>query len=77
MITEFGLINQYFARLAGRHARRVHVPIGDDCAVVELPAGRRLAVSVDSLVAGIHFPADASADQVAQRAVAAGAWPAS
>jgi thiamine-monophosphate kinase len=70
MITEFNLINQYFARLAGRHASRVAVPIGDDCAVVDLPADQRLAVSSDTLVAGVHFPAEASADQLAQRAVA-------
>ncbi|MFT5483305.1 MAG: thiamine-monophosphate kinase [Halieaceae bacterium] len=71
MITEFALINQYFARLASRHADRVQVPIGDDCAIVQLPPEQRLAVSVDTMVAGIHFPAEASADQVAQRAVAA------
>lgn len=70
MIDEFSLINQYFARLANRHAQRVKVPIGDDCAVVELPEGQRLAVSTDTLVAGIHFPSEANADQVAQRAVA-------
>ncbi len=70
MIDEFSLINQYFARLASRHAHSVHIPIGDDCAVVDVLPGHRLAVSTDTLVAGIHFPAEANADQVAHRAVA-------
>ena len=29
--------------------------IGDDCAIVEVPAGQQLAVSMDTLVSGIHF----------------------
>ncbi|MEJ2130665.1 MAG: thiamine-phosphate kinase [Gammaproteobacteria bacterium] len=32
---------------------------GDDCALVDTPEGEQLCVSVDSLVAGIHFPVGA------------------
>lgn len=34
----------------------VSIGIGDDCAVMEVPAGYQLAMSTDTLVAGVHFP---------------------
>ena len=61
MTDEFDLINKYFAPLSER--------IGDDCAILDLNPGERLATSVDTLVVGVHFYADAPADQVAYRAV--------
>ena len=63
MADEFSLIDTYFAPLSNQ--------IGDDCAILELPAGKRLATSVDTMVQGVHFPADASQELVAYRAVAA------
>jgi thiamine-monophosphate kinase len=61
MPDEFELIARYFAPLSGE--------IGDDCAVLELAVGERLATSTDTLVEGTHFPSDAPPDQVAYRAV--------
>jgi len=51
--SEFGLIERYFTR-ASRRADVV-LGIGDDAALLRLPAGQELAVTVDTLVAGVHF----------------------
>ena len=61
MTDEFSLIARYFAPLSGE--------IGDDCAILDLSPGERLALSTDTLVEGTHFDADAPPDQVAYRAV--------
>ena len=61
MTDEFDLINKYFAPFSER--------IGDDCAILDLNPGERLATSVDTLVEGVHFYSDAPTDQVAYRAV--------
>lgn len=43
--------------------------IGDDCALLQIPAGNQLAISVDTLVADVHFPADADPELIAERAL--------
>ena len=63
MTDEFSLIARYFAPFSSE--------IGDDCAIVELAAGERLATSIDTMVEGTHFDSDAPPDQVAYRAVVA------
>jgi thiamine-monophosphate kinase len=66
---EFALIRRFFAAPAmGRDD--VVLGIGDDAALLKVPAGQELAVSTDSLVAGVHFPADLPADAVGHRALA-------
>ncbi|MEX2332929.1 MAG: thiamine-phosphate kinase, partial [Pseudohongiella sp.] len=40
---------------------------GDDCALLDIPKGYNLALSVDTLNEGVHFPAGADAYQLAQR----------
>ena len=47
--TEFSLIYRYFSDL-GRGAA-VDLSVGDDCAILRLGAGERLATSVDTMVA--------------------------
>ncbi len=44
---------------------------GDDAAVLRLPPGHDLVVSNDTLVAGRHFPTDATPELVGYRAIAA------
>lgn len=55
---EFELIDRYFRPLtAGREGA---LGLADDAALIDVPAGRRLVVTADALVAGVHFfPADA------------------
>ncbi|MFO1352685.1 MAG: thiamine-phosphate kinase, partial [Gammaproteobacteria bacterium] len=67
--SEFDLIERYFARQA---VMRPDVPlgIGDDCALLAAPPGRLLAVSIDMLVAGVHFFADADPEGIGHKALA-------
>ncbi len=67
---EFQLIQQFFQReQAEQPAEGVLLGIGDDCALLQMPIGKQLAVSVDTLVAGVHFPLDADAELIAERAL--------
>ena len=50
-MSEFDLISQHFTR-ATHHT---NLGVGDDAALISLPAGVELAVSADMLVAGTHF----------------------
>lgn len=59
--TEFDLIAHIRARARGRSD--VVLGIGDDAALLKVPAGHELVVTVDTLNAGVHFPiATAPAD---------------
>ncbi|WP_039911887.1 thiamine-phosphate kinase [Cellvibrio mixtus] len=67
---EFQLIQQFFQReQAEQPAEGVLLGIGDDCALLQMQEGKQLAVSVDTLVAGVHFPIDADAELIAERAL--------
>ncbi len=70
-VTEFSLIYRYFSDL-GRGAA-VDLSVGDDCAILRLGEGERLATSVDTMVAGVHFPADSFPEDIGFRAVSAAA----
>jgi thiamine-monophosphate kinase len=68
---EFDLIARYFANIGPTDLTpEVSLGIGDDCALLSVPAGQQLALSIDTLVAGRHFPATAAADDIARRALA-------
>lgn len=74
MLGEFELIRQYFAAAAcARVGGDVALGIGDDCALLALPPGEQLAVSTDSLVAGVHFPDPCDPFLLGQRALAVSA----
>lgn len=53
-LSEFELIASFFKQSGTRHD--VSLGIGDDCALLECPAGSQLAVSMDTMVSGVHFP---------------------
>ncbi|HVL01440.1 MAG TPA: thiamine-phosphate kinase [Dongiaceae bacterium] len=56
-MTEFALIDAHFKALSQRvTGSRCDLGIGDDCALVTIPHGKQLAVTADTLVAGVHFP---------------------
>jgi thiamine-monophosphate kinase len=67
--SEFDIIRRFFTRPA---PQRDDVPlgIGDDAALLVPPPGMSLAVSVDTLVAGVHFPLDTSAEAIGYKALA-------
>lgn len=66
-VGEFDLIDRYFKRQQA--AASVALGIGDDCALLKAPADKLLAVSLDTLVADVHFPSDADPEDIAQRAL--------
>jgi thiamine-monophosphate kinase len=68
-IDEFELIRQYFAGLTPAPADVV-LGIGDDCALLQPPAGEVLAVTTDTLVAGRHFSAGTPAADLGWKALA-------
>ena len=66
---EFDLIQRYFT--AQRVIRDdVVVAIGDDAAIVRVPSGMELAIAVDTLVEGVHFPAGIAATHIGYKALA-------
>lgn len=72
-VGEFDLIERYFAPLGapgGRPRRDVALGIGDDGAVLRVPAGQELVASIDTLVAGRHFLADSDPVSIGHRALA-------
>jgi thiamine-monophosphate kinase len=71
---EFELIRNYFAAaLCAQAGGDVALGIGDDCALLALPPGEQLAISTDTLVAGVHFPRVCDPFLLAQRALAVSA----
>ena len=69
-VAEFELIERYFRPLSavGKSADQ---GIGDDCALLCVPPGQQLVVSVDTLVEGTHFLVDTPPRELAHRCVAA------
>jgi thiamine-monophosphate kinase len=65
---EFALIERYFSRGSGR--RDVLLGVGDDAALLEVPAGRALVAAVDTLVEGRHFLPGAPPDSIGHQALA-------
>jgi len=54
-VSEFDIIQRYFAA-AGSPREDVVLGVGDDAALVRVPPDRELAVAMDTLVDGVHFP---------------------
>ena len=69
-LSEFDLIKTFFEGI-GPNLSEVSEGIGDDCAVINIPAGQSLCLSLDTMVAGIHFLHDAPPKKIAYRALAA------
>ncbi|KPB69171.1 thiamine-phosphate kinase [Pseudomonas cannabina] len=71
---EFELIRNYFAAApCAQVGEDVALGIGDDCALLALPPGEQLAISTDTLVAGVHFPDSCDPFLLGQRALAVSA----
>lgn len=68
-VAEFDLIDRIRKRCNVARAD-VRLGIGDDAALLAVPAGQLLAVSADTLVAGVHFPHAATARDIGWKALA-------
>ena len=67
---EFELIRRYFSAGPVKRAD-VALGVGDDAALLRVPEGQELAVTTDSLLPGVHFPADLDPAAVGHRSLAA------
>ncbi|TAK73541.1 MAG: thiamine-phosphate kinase [Gammaproteobacteria bacterium] len=68
-MTEFELIKHYFAQQS-LHRPDVMLGIGDDAAILSIPAGMELAVTTDTLALDVHFPASASPYDIGYKSLA-------
>lgn len=69
--TEFEIIRRYLTTPNLSFPRDgIQLGIGDDAALIEVPPDKLLAMSMDVLVADVHFPSDADPALIAHRALA-------
>ncbi len=66
---EFDLI-EYLKRHNPVQRPDVMQGIGDDCARVEVQSGYELAITTDTLVAGVHFPVDTAPHAIGYKSLA-------
>lgn len=55
-VGEFNLIRKYFENRSQADNPNLVLGIGDDAAVTSVPAGKQLVSTMDTLIAGRHFP---------------------
>ena len=67
-VAEFDLIERIRRRVNARDD--VVLGIGDDAALLRVPAGRLLVVAADTLNAGVHFPEDTAPADVGWKSLA-------
>lgn len=71
MLSEFDIIRQCFDQegLSAPESDIVKTGIGDDCALLSIPSSQELAISMDTLVADVHFPSSADPALIGARAL--------
>ncbi len=67
--TEFEIIAHYFSQSFPKRPE-VILGIGDDAALCTVPPTMQLAISVDTLVAGVHFPVITSPQDIGYKSLA-------
>ncbi|KRG39284.1 thiamine-monophosphate kinase [Stenotrophomonas panacihumi] len=65
---EFALIDRLRRRVRGRED--VPLGIGDDAALLQPPAGEQLAITADTLNAGVHFPVETAPADIGWKTLA-------
>ena len=71
-LDEFTIIQNYFynKQTSLTQSRSdILLGSGDDCALLTIPSEQSLAVSMDTLISGVHFPTDCSPDNIARQAL--------
>ena len=68
-LSEFDLISRFFHR-CGTARDDVALGVGDDAALVRVPAGMELALTLDTLVQGVHFLAGSDPRSLGHKALA-------
>lgn len=67
-MNEFDLISKYFSWPLSDTS--VVLGVGDDGAICDIESGYQLVTSIDTLIAGVHFPKSTSAADIAHKALA-------
>jgi len=66
---EFDIIEHFFKKQPIMRDDVILGP-GDDCALVEIPPNQQLAITMDTLVAGVHFPHTTCAYDIGYKSLA-------
>lgn len=66
---EFAVIEHFFASQTV-HRSDVALGIGDDCAIVAVPTDQQLVITTDTLINGVHFPVNTSAEDIGYKSLA-------
>jgi len=67
MTNEFDIIKKYFTFPDSRND--VILAGGDDCAIVSPPGNKKLLITTDTLISGVHFPENTSPEDIAYKAI--------
>jgi thiamine-monophosphate kinase len=67
-MSEFDLIHKYFTW--DNPPADIAIAVGDDAAVLDIPDGKQLVTSIDTLISGVHFPEDTSPKSIGHKALA-------
>ena len=68
-IGEFDIIEKFFKKQSISRDDVV-LNIGDDCAILDIPTKQQLAITMDTLVAGVHFPINTPAYDIGYKSLA-------
>lgn len=68
-MAEFSIIDEHFSGVGQQHKETL-LGVGDDAAVVSVPRGYELAISVDSMCEGTHFFANTAPKLLAHKLLA-------
>lgn len=68
-MAEFSLIERFCTGIGAQHSS-TKIGVGDDAAVVSIPPSMELAISVDTMVAGVHFYPDVAPQNLAHKLLA-------
>ncbi len=69
-MNEFEIIEHFFRQAYPSSKGDLVLGIGDDAAIINVPNDSELVISMDTLVAGVHFFEDASAEDIAYKSLA-------
>lgn len=69
-IGEFNLIQKYFENRSQPESSHLVLGIGDDAAVTAVPSGKQLVSTMDTLIAGRHFPIKTHPSDIAYKSLA-------
>lgn len=67
---EFELIHQFFTQPQKVKRKDVILSIGDDCALLDVPQGKNLAITTDTMVENSHFYSNIAPQDLGYKAIA-------